>query len=216
MKGPAPRLTREQIADVALAIIDAKGLDALTIKAVGDELGVHSTALYRYFPTKQALVEAVLTQAFRSTDAAIPVEGTPSDRLLALARASRRSVEAHPQLAWAYLTMQDEQSTNAFAQEISDALRDMGLKGHDLALAFHLLVSFGLSTSVYDFAGYPDSLEARRRGRRMTGIPELEESSRSTDAMRALSDEAFELGAQALVKAVENLSRPSGPALEAD
>ena len=209
MKGPAPKFTREQIADVALAIVDAEGLDSLTLRRVSSELGVHNTALYRYFPNKQALVEAALSRAYDRTDVSIPVDGPPRDRLLALARASRRGIETHPQVAQAFMTMQDEQSTNAFAQAIAECLREMGLQGHDLAVAFQALVSYGLATSVYDFAGFPESLDARRRGRRMTGIGELEESSRSLDAMKALSDEAFEMGANALLDAVERLGRGS-------
>ncbi len=205
MKGPAPKFTREQIADVALAIVDADGLDGLTLRKVSSELGVHNTALYRYFPNKQALVEAVLSRAYERTNLSVPQEGSHRDRLLALARASRRSIEAHPQLAQAFMTMQDEQSTNTFALAIADCLRAMGLQGHDLAVAFQALVSYGIATSVYDFAGFPDSLDARRRGRRMTGIVELEESSRSLEATKALGDEAFEMGANALLDAVEQL-----------
>src|ERR1700682_5211672 len=45
--------------------IQAKGVDALTLRAVGQKLGVSRTALYRHFADKSALVAAVAGEGFR-------------------------------------------------------------------------------------------------------------------------------------------------------
>jgi TetR/AcrR family tetracycline transcriptional repressor len=47
------------VVERALAIVDAEGLDALTVRKVADEFGVTPMALYWHFSNKDALLEAV-------------------------------------------------------------------------------------------------------------------------------------------------------------
>lgn len=49
----------------ALRIIQRDGVEALTLRAVGETLGVSRTALYRHFSDKQALLAAVAREGFR-------------------------------------------------------------------------------------------------------------------------------------------------------
>ena len=49
---------RRALIDQALRTIDKLGVEGLTLRGVGDALGVSRTALYRHFSDKQALVEA--------------------------------------------------------------------------------------------------------------------------------------------------------------
>jgi TetR/AcrR family tetracycline transcriptional repressor len=57
--GVQPRtFTRDEIADAALAVTARSALDRLTVKAVADELGVTSPAIYYYIPGgRQELIE---------------------------------------------------------------------------------------------------------------------------------------------------------------
>lgn len=57
---------RRALIDQALRTIDTEGVDGLTLRAVGSELGVSRTALYRHFADKQALVAAVAAEGFRT------------------------------------------------------------------------------------------------------------------------------------------------------
>ncbi|MEV1295981.1 helix-turn-helix domain-containing protein [Pseudonocardia sp. NPDC049635] len=52
--GPAPRVSREAIADAALAL----GFDRLTVTAVGERLGVSHGALYRHVTDRDDVVRA--------------------------------------------------------------------------------------------------------------------------------------------------------------
>ena len=56
---------RRALIDQALKIIDKEGTEALTLRGVGDALGVSRTALYRHFADKQALIAAVAREGFR-------------------------------------------------------------------------------------------------------------------------------------------------------
>jgi AcrR family transcriptional regulator len=52
-------LNRDVIVAAALEIVEEQGLKSLTMRALGDRLGVEAMALYHYFPSKEALLEAV-------------------------------------------------------------------------------------------------------------------------------------------------------------
>ena len=57
---------RRALLDQALRTIEQDGVEGLTLRAVGDALGVSRTALYRHFSDKQALVAAVARDGFRT------------------------------------------------------------------------------------------------------------------------------------------------------
>jgi AcrR family transcriptional regulator len=55
----------------AVRTIHAGGAAALTLRGVGDRLGVSRTALYRHFADKQALLDEVAAEGFRMLRAAL-------------------------------------------------------------------------------------------------------------------------------------------------
>jgi len=73
------RLTRETLVRTALCIVDRDGLDALSMRRLGSELGVNPMAAYRHLPNKGALldgvVEAVVSQTELATDPSLDWQG---------------------------------------------------------------------------------------------------------------------------------------------
>jgi len=57
---------RRALIDQALRTIDKQGVEGLTLRAVGEALGVSRTALYRHFSDKQSLIAAVAREGFRT------------------------------------------------------------------------------------------------------------------------------------------------------
>lgn len=55
-RGPKPAITLTAIAEAAIAIADAEGLDAVSMQRIAGELPVTKMALYRYVPGKTELV----------------------------------------------------------------------------------------------------------------------------------------------------------------
>lgn len=90
-----PRLTRAALVVAALRIADAEGLDALSMRRLGAELGVDATAAYRHLPNKKDLlagvVEAVLDGADVDTDPSTPWQ----EQFRIVARAYRSAMLAH-------------------------------------------------------------------------------------------------------------------------
>ncbi len=56
--------TRQALLDAAAELLDAGGLDAVTLRAVGARAGVTRGAPYRHFPDKERLLIAVATRAW--------------------------------------------------------------------------------------------------------------------------------------------------------
>lgn len=63
-------LTRQRIADAALKLIDEHGLDELSMRKLGAELGVEAMSLYNYVTNKADLLDAVADRLYGSVLAA--------------------------------------------------------------------------------------------------------------------------------------------------
>jgi AcrR family transcriptional regulator len=59
----APEVRRDAIVDVAERLIRTKGYARMSVQDVQDELGVSRGAIYHYFPSKAAMLDAVLARA---------------------------------------------------------------------------------------------------------------------------------------------------------
>ncbi|MGW6915895.1 TetR/AcrR family transcriptional regulator [Kitasatospora sp. NPDC054939] len=81
---PAPRKARA-IFDATLDLLAEQGYDGLTVEGVAQRAGVNKTTLYRYWPSKGALVSAALTGA-RRLELAVPDTGSLRGDLEALVR----------------------------------------------------------------------------------------------------------------------------------
>ena len=57
--------TKEQLVVAATSLLDKGGPGAVTLRAVGDAIGVSQTAPYRHFKDKRDLMEAVARESFR-------------------------------------------------------------------------------------------------------------------------------------------------------
>jgi AcrR family transcriptional regulator len=93
--GP-PDLDRDEIVRIGIAIADAEGLAALSMRRIATELGVSTMALYRYVGGKEALV-------LRMVDAAIgefPLREVPDDWRAALTAVARVHWAAYKQHLW--------------------------------------------------------------------------------------------------------------------
>ncbi|MCU1438941.1 TetR/AcrR family transcriptional regulator C-terminal domain-containing protein [Nocardioides sp.] len=94
-------LDRERILNAAIEFIDEQGLPGLTMRRLGERLGVEAMALYRYVQGKEELLDGVvelLVDGMRVDDEVIdaPQDGW-QDFVQRLAHGVRRVALAHPQ-----------------------------------------------------------------------------------------------------------------------
>jgi AcrR family transcriptional regulator len=59
-RGPKQRITVDQIVDAAIAIADADGLDAVSMRNVADRLGIAPMSLYTYVDAKSSLLDLMM------------------------------------------------------------------------------------------------------------------------------------------------------------
>jgi AcrR family transcriptional regulator len=95
-RGPKPRVTGEQVISAAILIADAEGLDAVSMRAVAERLGLTAMSLYAYVPSKGVLVDAMLDRVLGER-AADPAPDEPwRDGLHRLAHDTWEIYRRHP------------------------------------------------------------------------------------------------------------------------
>ncbi|CAH9419879.1 Transcriptional regulator, AcrR family [Streptomyces globisporus] len=67
-KGRYGRLSRERVLLAALEVVDRDGLAGLSMRKLGAELGVEAMALYRYAPSKDALLDGLVEEFWLQVD----------------------------------------------------------------------------------------------------------------------------------------------------
>lgn len=80
--GPKPALSVDAIVDAGIAIADASGISAVSMREVGRRLGRTGMALYTYVPSKDELVDLMYDRSL----AELPTEYATDSRLAARAR----------------------------------------------------------------------------------------------------------------------------------
>jgi TetR/AcrR family tetracycline transcriptional repressor len=92
---PHEPVTPERIADAALRLIDAQGLNGLTVRALAEELGLGTMTLYWYVRNKDEVLDLVADRVFAAVT--LPQGETDWRELCrAGAKAVRASFLAHP------------------------------------------------------------------------------------------------------------------------
>ncbi|MFF0519854.1 TetR/AcrR family transcriptional regulator [Actinomadura nitritigenes] len=97
-RGPKPKLSAERIVRTAIALADAEGLDALSMRRIADELGVAPMSIYTYVPGKAELIDVMLDRAMAELTPADGVPGGWRARLEHIARDNWDLYHRHPWL----------------------------------------------------------------------------------------------------------------------
>jgi AcrR family transcriptional regulator len=166
-RGKASRapLNREAIVTAALAEIDTKGLEGLSMRRLGAALGVEAMALYHHFPNKAELLDGVMERLLG--EAELPPAGTmpPLERLRAFVRSYRQIAIRHPH-AFALLAVRRFNTEAAFAlyERILEALDEAGFGAVHSARLFRLIGYYASGAGLAEIASRsqePDAAPVR-------------------------------------------------------
>lgn len=94
-RGRPARLTLDDVVLAAVALADAEGLDAVTMRAVATRLGVGAMSLYTHVPDKESLVDAMLERVSGEPDLPAQPSGDWRADLRVLAREQRALLQRH-------------------------------------------------------------------------------------------------------------------------
>lgn len=98
-KGPKPSLSLAAIVEEAVSLVDADGLEALSMRRLARQLGVGTMSLYRYVPDKSVLLDLMLDRVSAPDTDTRPEPGRPWREVLeAEAHLGRDLYLRHPWL----------------------------------------------------------------------------------------------------------------------
>ncbi|MFD3755008.1 TetR/AcrR family transcriptional regulator [Streptomyces cyaneofuscatus] len=97
-RGPAPERSRYEITAVALALADAEGLAAVSMRAVAQRLGTGPASLYRYVGSRDELLDLMADAVAGELDLSAAPSGDWLGDLVGLALQSKAAHTRHPWL----------------------------------------------------------------------------------------------------------------------
>jgi AcrR family transcriptional regulator len=196
-------LSRQRVLAAALAIVDREGLGAISMRRLGDELGVEAMSLYNHVANKADLLDGI----FEAVLAELPPPRRTSSWSSALrggARGLRHVLRAHPAVIPIFTTR--PAVTPASLVHVESALltlRNAGFSVHDALSVFQIVVAYVVGHTAQAYP--PGSPE----GRSSPAYAELDAKRFPTvrEIAAALAhhdlDREFNIGLEALIAGFE-------------
>ena len=133
--GRPPRVSSDQVVQGALELLAETPLEQFSLNMLARHLGLSVMALYTYFPSRDALLEAVGVRVFELFEAPEPQDDWQA-YLMEWLRALRRHVVAHP-VAFKLMGWNGHVGAAwlGVSMPIAELLKAQGLSGERLALA---------------------------------------------------------------------------------
>ncbi len=98
-----PPLSRDAIVDVGIELLDAEGLDAVTMRRVAERLGTGPASLYQHVAGKDELLELLFDRVAGEIELPAPNAGDWQEPLKALLRSMRTVLSSHRDIAYVTL-----------------------------------------------------------------------------------------------------------------
>jgi AcrR family transcriptional regulator len=160
-RGPKPGLTPDDIVRAAIEIADTDGLGAVTMQAVTAKVGFTTMAIYRYFPNKEALYDAIVDAGMGLPPRPAEPGGDWRAEVKRWARAKRAMLCARPWLAeLPFVAAPHGPNWLSWLEALMEPLWRTGLKAADLGEVLSIIDGYtrGASDTAISLA------RARARG----------------------------------------------------
>lgn len=146
-------LDPERVVRAAFEVLEAEGLDNLTVRRIADRLGVQNPALYWHFQNKQAIIDRMAERMLADAQ----VEPAPSEPwhvwMLAVARSFRRVMMAHRDGARVVASADLSQSPMLpNVERALSMLTDAGFEGYDALIGILALFDYTLGATLEEQA----------------------------------------------------------------
>ena len=138
------RLTRERIVEAALRIMDSEGLEAVTMRRIGRELGVEAMSLYNHVEDKEEVLDWICERVMANFEFPRP-SGDWAETCRRAARSWRRLLQAHPDLIRLFAQGRGPVRSVESLRPMEFALqllREAGLSDRDAVQAFHAVGAY--------------------------------------------------------------------------
>jgi AcrR family transcriptional regulator len=156
---PARRvpLSRERVLSAALAVADAGGITALTIRSLAEELGVKPMSVYHHLANKDEILDGIVDLVFSEIE--LPTAGGDwRSEMRRRAISARQALRRHP---WAIQLLQSRTNPgpatlrhhNAVIGSLRGAGFSVELTAHTFALIDSYVFGFALSEAALPIHG---------------------------------------------------------------
>lgn len=172
------KLSRKRIVEAALAIMDDEGLEAVTMRRVGRDLGVEAMSLYNHVRDKDDLLTGIRAHVLSQFEDP-GTEGPWEERARQAARSWRQVLRAHPDM----LRLISEEKTPDLSPDAirpSEValrmIREIGLSDADAVKAFCAFGGYILGFVMFEVG----TMQAKRDAAKLKS-PELLAAGLSAD-----------------------------------
>jgi AcrR family transcriptional regulator len=212
---PRTPLNRERVLRAAIDLADRGGIDALSMRKLGQELGVDAMALYRHVRGKDDLLDGVRDLIVGQIERPSP-GGDWEATLRGLAMAARRVMLRHP---WARQVLEERGTSGpaalAHIEAVLAALHDGGFSVEVAHHALHVLDSrvFGFNQALFEETGPADPPAEMQAAmiQALAGYPRIAELAQSVSHEGVLGrcddDVEFAFGLDLILDGLERLRR---------
>ena len=209
-----PSLNRERILQAAVELVDQQGLDALTMRRLGTELGVEAMSLYKHVANKDEILDGMLE--FVVGEIAIPDNDAPWRESMRQRAISARSVLTRHSWAIGLLEARGARGPTAlgYVDAVLGNLRSAGFAIDDAAHAFWLLDSYVYGHVIQETSmAVGNSLEGIESTRPQAPVdaedhPHLAELQQRARTSEYSFDGEFEFGLEVVLDGLERLTSP--------
>jgi AcrR family transcriptional regulator len=205
-------LSRERILRAALDMADGTGLDSVTMRALGQALGVEAMSLYNYVDDKDDLLTGVVDLVLSEIDLAPIVDDWRSD-MRATAISAHEALLRHP---WACRLVLSPTSARmistrmGYIESILARLREAGFTPESASRAYHALDSHILGFTIWQLGhalpaeAPPDFLDSLMRQLTPDTFPYLiEHAAVHMNTSEGEEDGEFEFGLDLILDGLE-------------
>jgi AcrR family transcriptional regulator len=209
-------LSRERILASALELVDEQGIDALSMRKLGQSLGYEAMSLYNHVANKDDLLDGILDLVLAEMEPPDPAGGLPAIRAAALS--AHEALKRH---SWAANMLMSpgriRPARIQYMEALLASLRGAGLSAETTYHAYHVLdahiIGFSLWASTH--GKMPEHIEdARAWFEEMIPVatfPYLHEHGlQHLDEGPHHDVSAFEYGLDLLLESLERLQRLQG------
>ena len=183
-RGPKAGLTPEAVVHAAIEIADEDGLAAVTMQAVTAKVGFTTMAIYRYFPNKEALLDAIIDAGMGLPPRPTEPRGDWRSEVTQWAHAKRAMLIARPWLAeLPFVAAPHGPNWLSWLEAVADSLSRTGITG----------VLVGQMLSIIDgyTRGASDTAISLARAQRSGTSTEQWAAAVGADLGRAIGDPRF-------------------------
>jgi len=154
---PAKRkpLTRDRVLEAGLAIADEHGIDALSMRKLGQQLGFEAMSLYNHVANKDDLLDGMLDRVLAEMEPPQSDEGLAGIRKAAIS--AHNALKRHPWSAGLLMSPARVRPARLrFMDALLAALRNGGFSAETTYHAYHVIdahiIGFTLWQSTHDFS----------------------------------------------------------------